>query len=396
MPEIAKDLVNYSKENSLKDIPPSGIRYFDVKVNKIPDILKLTLGEPDLNTPEHVKKAAVQSILDNDSHYSDQEGTLRLRTAISNFLKRKLDLSYDPQTEVLVTIGGTEALTATMLTFFHPGDDIIVPTPSYALYFPIIHLTGSNLVSVNTAPTNFVLTPEVLEETLAAHPQAKAIILNYPTNPTGREYSAEELEKLAAIIKEHNLMVISDEIYSELVYDLPHTSIAQYLPERTIIVNGLSKSHAMTGYRAGYLAGPAGLVKWVMEMHAFLVTAPSNPAQAAATEALENGDQDPVEASKIYQKRRDYITKALNDLGLETVPSNGAFYIFVKIPAKYGTDDWAFAEDLAQKGKVAGIPGSSFGAGGEGYIRFSYAASDEKLEEAVRRIKDFLTKEVNQ
>lgn len=395
MPKIANDLIDFAKQNNLKDIPPSGIRAFDIKSSQIPGIIKLTLGEPDLNTPEHVKYAASQSILNNDSHYSAQEGKLELRKAISNYMKRTEGLDYDPETEVLVTIGGTEAITASFLSLFHPGEEVIVPTPSYALYFPVIQMSGATLVSINTSNTDFILTPESLKATLTDHPKAKAIILNYPTNPTGREYSSDELKKLASIIKDHQLMVISDEIYSELLYDVKHVSIARFIPERTLVVNGLSKSHAMTGYRIGYVVGPAGLIKVVREMHAFMVTAPSNPAQAAAIEALENGSDDPAKACEIYRKRRDFITKAFKDMGLQTVLPEGAFYVFVKIPEKYGDDDWAFTSDLAEKGKVGGVPGRSFGPGGEGYIRFSYAASDEDLHEAVKRIKRFLEEEVN-
>ena len=389
MPQLATDLTSIT-HTPLEKIPPSGIRAFAQKVDGIPDLIKLTLGEPDLNTPEHVKKAAAQSILDNDSHYSAQKGTPRLRQAISNYLKRKQGLTYDPESEVIVTVGATEAIAATMLALFQPGDQIIVPTPSYALYFPLIQYTKAELVAINTADTNFVLTPQALKKTLNEHPHAKAILFNYPTNPTGRECPSSVLKQIAPIIKKHHLYVISDEIYSELTYDFKHVSIARYLPERTLLINGLSKSHAMTGYRLGYVTGPATLISLIAKMHAFLVTAPSNPAQAAATEALENGDQDPAKARPIYQKRRDYIVSALNNMGLETHASEGAFYVFAKIPASYGQDDEAFALDLAHKAKVGGTPGNAFGPGGEGYIRFSYAASDENLHTAMNRIQQFL------
>lgn len=393
MPQIAKDLIDFTQSNWLKDTPPSGIRAFDVKVSSIPGIIKLTLGEPDLNTPEHVKQAAIKSIENNDSHYSAQVGTLELRKAISNYLKQTQSLDYDPNNEVIVTVGATEALTATVLTFVKENEEVIVPTPSYALYFSILDLVGGKALSINTATSDFILSPDALKETIAKNPNAKAIILNYPTNPTGREYSSSQLEELAEIIRENHLFVISDEIYGDLVYDLPHTSIAQFIPERTLVISGLSKSHAMTGYRIGYVAGPSEIVKWIAKMHGFMVTAPSNPAQSAATEALNNGAEDPIAATEIYRKRRDYLTKSLNDLGLKTVTSDGAFYLFVKVPEKYGNDDWKFAEELAQKGKVAGVPGSAFGSGGKGYIRFSYAASDETLKKAVRRIKEFMINE---
>ena len=393
MPQLAADLTQITN-TPLEKIPSSGIRAFAQRIDDIPDLIKLTLGEPDLNTPEHVKQAAVQSILANDSHYSDQRGTLQLRQAISNYLQRKQNLTYDPKSEIIVTIGATEALTAIALSLFQPGDQIIVPTPSYALYFPLIQYTQAELVAINTASTDFVLTPQALKNTLQEHPQAKAILLNYPTNPTGREYSEEVLKQLVPIIRQSHLYVISDEIYSELTYDCPHVSIARYLPERTLLVNGVSKSHAMTGYRIGYLAGPETLINLIAKMHAFMITAPSNPAQAAAAEALENGDQDPVDSRHIYQKRRDYIVQALNEMGLQTMPGEGAFYVFAKIPAQYKNDDEAFALDLAHKAKVGGTPGKSFGPGGEGYIRFSYAASDADLRKAMSRIQKFLSAEV--
>ncbi len=393
MPQLAADLTQIT-HTPLEKIPSSGIRAFAQRIDDIPDLIKLTLGEPDLNTPEHVKQAAVQSILANDSHYSDQRGTLQLRQAISNYLQRKQNLTYDPKSEIIVTVGATEALTAIALSLFQRGDQIIVPTPSYALYFPLIQYTQAELVAINTASTDFVLTPQTLKNTLQEHPQAKAILLNYPTNPTGREYSEKVLKQLVPIIRQSHLYVISDEIYSELTYDCPHVSIARYLPERTLLVNGVSKSHAMTGYRIGYLAGPETLINLIAKMHAFMITAPSNPAQAAAAEALENGDQDPVDSRHIYQKRRDYIVQALNEMGLQTMPGEGAFYVFAKIPAQYKNDDEAFALDLAHKAKVGGTPGKSFGPGGEGYIRFSYAASDADLRKAMSRIQKFLSAEV--
>lgn len=390
MPELAKGLT--SRVNTrLNEVGPSGIREFDQRVSKIPGIVKLTLGEPDLDTPEHVKQAAIQSIADNDSHYSPQKGTLALREAISGFLQRSQGLSYDPETEIIATVGATEALTATTFTMLNPGDKVIVPTPTFALYFPIITLTGASVVMVDTSQDNFVLTPEKLEETLTREGDSvRAVLLNYPSNPTGKEYPEDVIRGLADVIAAHDLFVIADEIYSELTYDVTHFSIAKLIPERTILINGLSKSHAMTGYRMGYIAAPKEFVTNATKMHAFLVTSPSNPAQAAAVEALNNGDQDPVDASAIYKKRRDFVAAALSDMGVETVSPEGAFYIFAKIPDRFGKDDVAFAETLAEQAKVGGVPGSAFGAGGEGYIRFSYAASDADLKLAMDRMKDYL------
>lgn len=391
MPELANELTN--RVNSrLNQVGPSGIREFDQRISAIPEIVKLTIGEPDLNTPEHVKQAAIASIAENDSHYSAQKGTLALRQAISGFLKRSQGLTYDPDTEIIATVGATEALTATTLTMLNPGDKVIVPTPTFALYFPIITITGATPVMVDTSQDDFVLTPEKLEQTLQAEGDAvKAVLLNYPSNPTGKEYPQDVITGLATVIANHGLFVISDEIYSELTYGVDHFSIAKLIPERTVLINGLSKSHAMTGYRMGYVVGPKAFIANVTKMHAFMVTSPSNPAQAAAAEALNNGDQDPIEAKAIYQRRRDFITTALADMGVSTVSPEGAFYIFAKIPDQFGTDDVAFAERLANEAKVGGTPGSAFGAGGEGYIRFSYAASDAALAVAMTRMKDFLT-----
>lgn len=390
MPRLASDLTGFVNQR-LNEVGPSGIRAFDQKISKIPGIVKLTIGEPDLNTPEHVKQAAIRSIAENDSHYSAQKGTPALRQAINHYLKRSQNLDYDWETEIVATVGATEALTATTFAMLNPGDKVIVPTPTFALYFPIITLIGASVVMVDTSQDDFILTPERLEEVLEREGDAvKAVLLNYPSNPTGVEYDHETVKGLAQVIREHHLYAISDEIYNELTYDVAHYSIACEIPERTILINGLSKSHAMTGYRMGYIAAPAGFIANATKMHAFMVTAPSNPAQAAAAEALENGAADPIAAKAIYQRRRDFIRDALADMGIETVAPNGAFYIFAKIPESYGQDDVAFAENLAEQARVGGTPGSAFGAGGEGYIRFSYAASDEKLSLAMSRMKQFI------
>ncbi|MCT6894849.1 MAG: aminotransferase class I/II-fold pyridoxal phosphate-dependent enzyme, partial [Bombilactobacillus mellifer] len=318
MPELAKKLETTVNER-LRQVAPSAIREFDDRVSQIPDIIKLSLGEPDQNVPEHVKQAAIASIVANDSHYSAQKGSLPLRQAISQYLQRKQNLNYDANNEIVVTIGATEAITSTLFSLLNAGDEVIVPTPSYALYFPIIELTGAKIVMVDTSQTDFVLTPAALSEALEQHPRTRLIILNYPTNPTGREYSQAEVTALAQIIEKYPVYVLSDEIYSELVYDQPHFSIARLLPEQTILISGVSKSHAMTGYRIGYLAAPHATVTEITKMHAFMVTAPTNSSQAAATEALNNGDADPQASVQIYRKRRDFIQRRLNEIGFETV-----------------------------------------------------------------------------
>lgn len=390
MPELSADLYG-TVSHKLDALQPSGIREFNKEVSKIPRIIKLTLGEPDMATPEHVKQAAIRSIEEDDSHYAPQMGKPELLEAISDYIQNTRDVHYDPQTEIIATVGATEALDATLFAILNTGDKVVVPTPIFSLYFPLIEMTGATVVQVDTSADNFVLTPEKLEEVLEEEGKGvKAVILNYPSNPTGREYPQEVLAGLAEVIKKHHLYAIADEIYSELVYGVEHYSIATMIPERTIFISGLSKSHAMTGYRLGYVAAPAKIMANISKMHAFLVTTVTNNVQVAAAEALTNGLDDPLEFRKIYQHRRDLLVAGLKKLGFEMLTPEGAFYLFAKIPAQFGTDDVAFAKQLAKEAKVGVTPGSAFGKGGDGYVRLSYASSDENLTEAIKRISEFL------
>lgn len=390
MPELSADLYG-TVSHKLDALQPSGIREFNKEVSKIPGIIKLTLGEPDMATPEHVKQAAIRSIEEDDSHYAPQMGKPELLEAISDYIQNTRDVHYDPQTEIIATVGATEALDATLFAILNTGDKVVVPTPIFSLYFPLIEMTGATVVQVDTSADNFVLTPEKLEEVLEEEGKGvKAVILNYPSNPTGREYPQEVLAGLAEVIKKHHLYAIADEIYSELVYGVEHYSIATMIPERTIFISGLSKSHAMTGYRLGYVAAPAKIMANISKMHAFLVTTVTNNVQVAAAEALTNGLDDPLEFRKIYQYRRDLLVAGLKKLGFEMLTPEGAFYLFAKIPAQFGTDDVAFAKQLAKEAKVGVTPGSAFGKGGDGYVRLSYASSDENLTEAIKRIGEFL------
>lgn len=390
MPELSADLYG-TVSHKLDALQPSGIREFNKEVSKIPGIIKLTLGEPDMATPEHVKQAAIRSIEEDDSHYAPQMGKPELLEAISDYIQNTRDVHYDPQTEIIATVGATEALDATLFAILNTGDKVVVPTPIFSLYFPLIEMTGATVVQVDTSADNFVLTPEKLEEVLEEEGKGvKAVILNYPSNPTGREYPQEVLAGLAEVIKKHHLYAIADEIYSELVYEVEHYSIATMIPERTIFISGLSKSHAMTGYRLGYVAAPAKIMANISKMHAFLVTTVTNNVQVAAAEALTNGLDDPLEFRKIYQHRRDLLVAGLKELGFEMLTPEGAFYLFAKIPTQFGTDDVAFAKQLAKEAKVGVTPGSAFGKGGDGYVRLSYASSDENLTEAIKRIGEFL------
>lgn len=390
MPELSADLYG-TVSHKLDALQPSGIREFNKEVSKIPGIIKLTLGEPDMATPEHVKRAAIRSIEEDDSHYAPQMGKPELLEAISNYIQNTRDVYYDPQTEIIATVGATEALDATLFAILNTGDKVVVPTPIFSLYFPLIEMTGATVVQVDTSADNFVLTPEKLEEVLEKEGKGvKAVILNYPSNPTGREYPQDVLAGLAEVIKQHHLYAIADEIYSELVYGVEHYSIATMIPERTIFISGLSKSHAMTGYRLGYVAAPAKIMANISKMHAFLVTTVTNNVQIAAAEALTNGLNDPLEFRKIYQSRRDLLVEGLKKLDFEMLTPEGAFYLFAKIPAQFGTDDVTFAKQLAKEAKVGVTPGSAFGKGGAGYVRLSYASSDENLTEAIKRIGEFL------
>lgn len=391
MPSLAKGLRGIANER-IASLPPAQIRAFDDEISGVAGIVKLTLGEPDFNVPEHVKQAAVESIQQNDSHYSASRGTMALRQAISQYLKDSRQVDYDPATEIIVTVGATEAITATTFALLNPGDKVIVPTPIYSQYFSSVALPGAQAVIVNTAPDGFLLTAERLRKKLAAAGAGvKAVVFNYPNNPTGRSYSAAEIAELAQVLAEHHLIAIVDEIYSELVYDHHFASLASQLPEQTILINGLSKSHTMTGYRLGYLAAPAALVEQISKMHSFMVTAANDTAQAAALEALTNGREDPASYRQQYQRRRDRLAAAMRALGFEIAIPDGAFYLFAKIPAQYGKDDVRFARDLAHQARVGVIPGSAFGPGGEGYIRLSYAAADQQIETAISRLQTFMT-----
>ncbi|WP_304402357.1 aminotransferase class I/II-fold pyridoxal phosphate-dependent enzyme, partial [Lactobacillus intestinalis] len=368
------------------------IRAFDEKASQIPGIIKLTIGEPDLNTPDHVKDAAIADIKANDSHYAPQAGKPELLEAISNYLDRSLDVKYDPKTEICVTVGATGALNDVFMSILNPGDKILVPTPVWALYFQLIKLTGAIPVQIDTSKDDFILTPEHLETVLQNEGKgAKAIILTDPSNPTGRVYPATTLKALAEIITKYHLFSVTDEIYGELVYDNNvHHSLSQYIPERNILISGLSKAYAMTGWRLGYIAAPADIMKTIQKVNAFLVTSVTDNVQAAAIEALNNGQADPLEARKIYEDRLEFMKTGLEKLGFEMSTPQGAFYIFAKIPDTFGTDDEAFANELATKAKVGVTPGRYFGKGGQGYVRMSYASSTEQLQEALKRIAKFV------
>ncbi|OFR42577.1 aromatic amino acid aminotransferase [Streptococcus sp. HMSC071H03] len=385
------DLTKRFNKN-LGKIEVSLIRQFDQSISSIPGVLRLTLGEPDFTTPDHVKEAAKAAIDANESHYTGMSGLLELRQAASQFVNEKYNLSYDPETEILVTIGATEALSATLTAILEEGDKVLLPAPAYPGYEPIVNLVGAEIVEIDTTENDFVLTPEMLEKVILEQGnELKAVILNYPANPTGVTYSREQMAALADVLKKYDVFVVCDEVYSELTYtEQPHVSIAEFLPEQTIVINGLSKSHAMTGWRLGFTFAPAAFTAQLIKSHQYLVTAANTMAQFAGVEALIAGKDDAEPMKREYIERRDYIIEKMTELGFKIIKPNGAFYIFAKIPADYNQDSFAFLKDFAQKKAVAFIPGAAFGQYGEGYIRLSYAASMDTIKEAMKRLKEYM------
>ena len=376
------DLTKKFNKN-LDKIEVSLIRQFDQSISTIPGVLRLTLGEPDFPTPDHIKEAAKAAIDANQSHYTGMSGLLELRQAAADFVKEKYHLNYRPEDEVLVTIGATEALSATLTAILEEGDKVLLPAPAYPGYEPIVNLVGAEIVEIDTTENDFVLTPEMLEQAILAQgDKLKAVILNYPANPTGVTYSRAQIEALAAVLSKYEVFVVCDEVYSELTYtEQGHVSLAEYLPEQTIVINGLSKSHAMTGWRLGFIFAPAVFTAQLIKSHQYLVT---------AANTMTAGKDDAQLMKAEYIQRRDYIIEQMTELGYQIIKPDGAFYIFAKIPEGYNQDSFTFLRDFAEKKAVAFIPGAAFGQYGEGYIRLSYAASMETIKEALKRLKEYM------
>ena len=376
----------------LDKIQVSLIRQFDQAISEIPGVLRLTLGEPDFTTPDHVKEVAKRAIDQDQSYYTGMSGLLTLRQAASDFVKEKYQIDYNPENEILVTIGATEALSATLTAILEEGDKVLLPAPAYPGYEPIVNLVGAEIVEIDTTENGFVLTPEMLEKAILEQgDKLKAVILNYPANPTGITYSREQLEALAAVLRKYEIFVVCDEVYSELTYTGEnHVSLGTMLRDQAIIINGLSKSHAMTGWRLGFIFAPANFTAQLIKSHQYLVTAANTMAQHAAVEALTAGKNDAEPMKKEYIQRRDYIIDKMTDLDFEIIKPDGAFYIFAKIPAGYDQDSFAFLKDFAQKKAVAFIPGGAFGQYGEGYVRLSYAASMATIREAMKRLEEYM------
>lgn len=396
MPILANNLAG-TINTRIKKLPNSEIRSFSNQISQIPDIVKLTVGEPDLNTPDHIKQAAINDINKDDSHYAPEAGKPEYLNAVSSYLQKSLNVFYDPQNEICATVGVSEALNVSFMAILNPGDKVIVPTPVWGVYFGIIEMAGGIAVQVDTSDDNFILTAEHLARVMENEGKdAKAIILTDPSNPTGRVYSKNELEELAQVIDNYNLYALSDEIYAELIYSQKkHYSLTQIIPERTILLSGLSKNFAMTGWRIGYIAGPAEIMQTIIKVNSFMITSVTDNVQIGAAEAMTNGEKDYIAARKIYENRLQIIQTGLEKNGFTMATPEGAFYIFAKIPTEFGSDDVAFAKDLAIKAKVGVIPGSYFGQGGQGFVRLSYAYSEQNLLTAVERITNYVNEHLS-
>ncbi len=374
------------------EIKPSGIRKFFDIVSEMKDAISLGVGEPDFETPWHIREEGIYSLEKGRTFYTSNAGLAELKEEICHYLKRRFCLEYNPAKETLVTIGGSEAIDIGLRAMLDPGDEVLIPQPSYVSYLPCVTLAGGVPVVIELKAENeFKLTKqEVLD---AVTEKTKVLIMPFPNNPTGSIMTREELKEIVDVVIEKDLFVISDEIYSELTYGGNHVSIAEFpgMKERTIVINGFSKSYAMTGWRLGYAAGPERIITQMVKIHQFAIMCAPTTSQYAAVEALRNGDEDVQMMRGEYDKRRRYLVNALREMGLACFEPRGAFYVFPDIRSTGMTSD-EFANRLLQEEKVAVVPGTAFGDCGEGFLRISYAYSIENLKMALERISKFVKK----
>ncbi len=357
-------------------------------VANVEGMISFTIGQPDFPTPEHVKQAGIKAIEDNFTSYTHNAGTLELRMAACRFAAEKYNLNYNPESEIIVTLGASEAIDIAFRTILTEGTEVLLPGPVYPGYEPVIKMMGAKPVHVDIRDNQFRFTLETMKPFITE--KTRCIVLPYPSNPTGVSLTDAELKEIADFVRGKDIFILADEIYSELTYNHVHTSIAGYLKEQTIVINGLSKSHSMTGWRIGFLYAHETLVKHILKVHQYNVSCANSIAQKAAYEALTVGINDALVMRKEYQSRRDYVYKRLLGMGLQTVLPDGAFYFFVKIPDRIAMNSFDFALELANKAKVAVVPGSAFSDYGEGYFRISFACSLINLQEGLDRIEKFL------
>lgn len=388
--------MNEFLSEKVKALKPSGIRKFFDIVKEIPGAISLGVGEPDFETPYHIREAGIQALQAGKTFYTSNSGLMELRKAVSDFTKRRTGLTYDPASEIMLTVGGSEAIDVALRTIINPGDEVIYIQPSYVSYLPCILLADGVPVPIELKAENrFRLTREELEAAIT--PKTKALILSFPNNPTGAIMEKEDLEAIVDVIKEHHILVISDEIYSELTYGKEHVSIASLpgMKEYSIVINGFSKGFAMTGWRLGYALGNKEILKQMIKIHQYAIMCAPTVSQYAAIEAMYNGDQDVVYMRESYNQRRRFLYHELQRLGLPCFLPEGAFYMFPDI-REFGMTSEDFALDLLKEEKVAVVPGSAFGDCGEGFIRISYAYSIEELKEALLRIERYLNRKRSQ
>ena len=376
----------------VKQIKPSGIRKFFDVVSEMPDAISLGVGEPDFDTPWHIRDAGIKSLKAGKTFYTSNAGLMELREEICRYTEEKMHVSYDPKSEVFISVGGSEAIDIAFRATLDIGDEVIIPEPAFVSYVPCARLAGAVPVAIPLKAENeFRLTPEELEAAIT--PKSKILLLSYPNNPTGAIMEKADLEALCPIIEKYDLLVVSDEIYSELTYKGNPVSITQIpgMRERTVLINGFSKAYAMTGWRLGYACGPEVILKQMLKIHQFAIMCAPTTSQYAAVEALKNGDDDVAEMREQYNQRRRYLLHAFAEMGLPCFEPYGAFYVFPCIK-EFGMTSDEFATRFLQEEKVAVVPGTAFGDSGEGYIRISYAYSLENLKVAIGRLSHFVKK----
>ena len=386
-------MINYDSflNQEIKIIKPSGIRKFFDIANEVEGVISLSIGEPDFSTPWHVREEGIRSLEAAKTWYSPNRGFMELRQEISQWLQRKYGVSYDAQKEILVTVGGSEAIDGCLRSLINPGDEVLIPEPSFVCYVPLTQMAGGKPVIIETkAEDQFRLTARDLREKITS--KSKLLVMPYPNNPTGAVMRREHLLEIARVVEENNLLVLADEIYSELTYtDEGHVSFASLpgMKERTILVNGFSKTFAMTGWRLGYAAGPQELIAPMTKLHQYAIMCAPSTAQYAAIKALRNGDEDIVNMREQYNMRRRLVVDGFNKMGLTCFEPEGAFYVFPCIKSTGMTSE-KFCERLLFEQHVAVVPGNAFGQSGEGFVRVSYSYSIKHITEALKRIRKFL------
>lgn len=384
--------MKYPLSDKVVTLKPSGIRKFFDIVSEMKDAISLGVGEPDFETPWHIRDEGIYALEKGRTFYTSNSGLKELRQEIANYQKRTQNIDYDPMSEIIVTVGGSEAIDIGLRALINPGDEVIIPQPSYVSYEPCAILADATPVIINLKAENeFRLTAQELREAITD--KTKILILPYPNNPTGAIMEQKDLEEIAEVIKEKNLLVMSDEIYSALTYKGNHVSIASLpgMKERTILINGFSKAYAMTGWRLGYACAPAEIIEQMTKIHQYAIMCAPTTSQYAAVEALRKGDKDVEEMRKAYNQRRRFLINAFKEMNLECFEPYGAFYVFPCIKEFCMTSE-EFATRFLEEQKVAAVPGNAFGESGEGFLRISYAYSLDNLKEAISRLKQFVTK----